>query len=125
MKNFNIECPICPIIKQNIINYISDIKKIFTPNFVKQNYHKHLGYSAVFTFFAIWFLFQFAHLQDTGILFPLFIGGFGAYCVNWVREWYYGKKYDAPWDDTDPNMGSYGGIIGTAIFLLTIAQLIY
>jgi hypothetical protein len=125
MSKFYFECTICPIIKQNIINYISDTKKVFAPGFVKQNYHKHLGYSVVLTFFAIWFLFEFAHLQDTGIFFQLFLGGFGAYGVNWVREWFYGKFYGAPWDDTDVNMGSYGGIVGTAIFLATIAQLIY
>ena len=118
MSKFYFECTICPIIKQNIINYISDVKKIFTPDFVKQNYHKHLGYSTVLTFFSIWFLFEFAYLGDTGVLFQLFIGGFGAYCVNWVREWYYGKKYNAPWDDTDPNMGSYGGILGASLFLI-------
>lgn len=119
------KCTICPIIFQGVKKYIIDTKKIFTPDFIKQNYHKHLGYSAVLTFFAIWFLFQFAHLQDTGILFQLFIGGFGAYAVNWLREGYYEDKYNAPFDQTDVNMGSYGGIVGTIIFLLTIAQLIY
>jgi len=121
MKKFYIEFTIFPIIKKNITNYILNIKKIFTPDFVKQNYHKHVSYSLVLTFFAIWFLFAFAHLGGTGNFFPIFVGGFGAYAVNFLREWYYGKFHDAPWDDTDLNMGSYGGIIGAILFLLLLA----
>ena len=121
MKKFSIECSICPIIKQNIINYISDTKKIFGPDFVKQNYHKHLGYSLVLTFFAIWLLFLYAHLGGTGNFFPIFVGGFGAYGINFLREWYYGYRYNAPWDSTDLNMGSYGGIIGAILYLLLLA----
>lgn len=113
-----IECPICPVIKENILKYVTDTKKIFTSEFVQQNYHKHLGYSLVLTFFAIWLLFVNAHLGDTGILFPIFVGGFGAYVVNWVRERYYAKKYNAPWDQVDVHMGSYGGVLGAVVFLL-------
>ena len=45
MKKFYFECSICPILKDNIVRYITNTKKIFTPDFVKQNYHKHFGYS--------------------------------------------------------------------------------
>lgn len=116
MKNINITCPICPIIKDRVVKYYLNIGKIFTPDFIKQNYHKHLVYSLVLTFFTIWFLFKFAHLGDTGILFPIFIGGFGAYWVNFAREFYFSKFRDAPWDGTDLDMGSYGGIIGAILF---------
>jgi hypothetical protein len=120
MKKFYIEFTIFPIIKKNITNYILDIKKIFTPDFIKQNYHKHVGYSLVLTFFAIWFLFAFAHLGDTGNFFPIFVGGFGAYAVNWLREAYYNykSKDEIKFDQTDINMGSYGGIIGAILFLI-------
>ena len=118
MKKFYIECPICPILKENFLRYVTNTKKIFTPDFIKQNYHKHLGYSLVLTFFAIWFLFVNAQLGDTGILFPIFVGGFGAYCVNFAREWYYAKYHEAPFDGTDLDMGSYGGILGAILFLL-------
>lgn len=121
MKKFYLEVTIFPILWKNITNYILDIKKIFTPDFIKQNYHKHVGYSLVLTFFAIWFLFAFAHLGDTGNFFPIFVGGFGAYGANFLREWYYGKFHDAPWDNTDLNMGSYGGIIGAILYLLLLA----
>ena len=121
MKKFYIECTICPILRDNIVRYVTNTKKIFTPDFIKQNYHKHVGYSLVLTFFAIWFLFAYAQLGDTGNLFPIFLGGFGAYAVNFLREWYYGKFHDAPWDNTDLDMGSYGGIIGAILYLLILA----
>ena len=113
-----IECTICPILWNNIKKYLTDTTKIFSKDFVKQNYHKHLGYSLVLTFFAMWFLLAYANLADTGMPFQLFVGGFGAYGVNFVREWYYGIKYGAPWDFTDLNMGSYGGIIGALLAIL-------
>jgi hypothetical protein len=113
-----IECTICPILWNNIKKYLTDTTKIFSKDFVKQNYHKHLGYSLVLTFFAMWFLLAHANLADTGMPFQLFVGGFGAYGVNFVREWYYGIKYGAPWDFTDLNMGSYGGIIGALLAVL-------
>ena len=121
MKKFYFECSICPILKDNIVRYITNTKKIFTPDFVKQNYHTHFGYSLVLTFFAIWFLFDFAHLRDTGNFVPIFVGGFGAYGANFLREWYYGKFYGAPWDNIDLDMGSYGGILGAILYLLILA----
>jgi hypothetical protein len=113
-----IECSICPILWNNIKKYLTDTTKIFSKDFVKQNYHKHLLYSLVLTFFAMWFLLAHANLADTGMPFQLFVGGFGAYGANFVREWYYGIKYGAPWDFTDLNMGSYGGIIGALLAVL-------
>jgi len=113
-----IECTICPILWNNIKKYLTDTTKIFSKDFVKQNYHKHLGYSLVLTFFSMWFLLIHAHLADTGMPFQLFIGGVGAYAVNFLREWYYSKYHKAPWDFTDLNMGSYGGIIGALLAVL-------
>jgi hypothetical protein len=113
-----IECPICPVVIQSAKKYVLNTKFLFSPKFISENYYKHFGYSLVLTFFTIWFLFSFAYLGDTGYFFPVFVGGFGAFGVNWVREWYYAKFKGAPWDDVDVHMGSYGGIVGTIIFLL-------
>lgn len=118
MKKFYIECTICPILKENIIKYVTDVKYAFTPDFIKQNYYKHLLYSLVLTFGAMAFLMNYAHLADTGAAFQLFVGGFGAYAVNFAREWYYGIKYKAPWSSIDLNFGSYGGILGALIYIL-------
>ena len=112
------ECSICPIIWGNIKKYLTDTAKIFTKDFIKQNYYKHLLYSLVLTFFSMWFLLLHADLADTGMVFQLFVGGFGAWVVNFVREWYYGKKYNAPFDFTDINFGSYGGILGALLAVL-------
>jgi len=121
MKKFYFEVIIFPILWKNFTNYILDIKKIFTPNFIKQNYHKHLGYSLVLTFFSIWLLFTYAHLEETGNFLPIFLGGFGAYAINGVREGYYQYKYQAPFHQTDVNMGSYGGILGAILALLLLS----
>jgi hypothetical protein len=121
MKKFYFEVIIFPVLWKSITNYILDIKKIFTPNFIKQNYHKHLGYSLVLTFFSIWLLFTYAHLGETGNFLPIFLGGFGAYAINGLREGYYQHKYQAPFDQTDVNMGSYGGILGAILALLLLS----
>lgn len=113
-----ITCPICPIILERFKNYFIDMNKVFTPLFVKNNYHKHLGYSFVLTIPTIMFLMKYADLADTGLLFQSFVGGLGAGCVNFVREWYYGKIYNAPYDGTDVNMGSYGGWLGAILAVL-------
>ena len=118
-----ITCPICPVIKKNVIGYLTDVKYIFTKDFIPKNYHKHLGYSLVLTIPSILVLIFFFDLDDVGVLFQLFVGGFGAYAVNFLREWYYGKKYNAPWDQVDIHMGSYGGIIGTAVVILSLKAL--
>jgi hypothetical protein len=117
-----IECPICPVMKEKVVNYVLDVKKIFSPLFRKNNYHKHLGYSYVLTTLSIMFMMGHMHLADTGLFFQTFVGGFGAAFVNAVREWYYGKYYGAPWDGTDINMGSYGGILGalTGVYLYSL-----
>jgi len=113
-----IECPICPVIKKNVIGYLTDIKYIFTKEFIPKNYHKHLGYSFVLTIPSILALIFLFDLDDVGVPFQLFVGGFGAYVVNFVREWHYGKKFNAPWDQVDIHMGSYGGILGSAVAIL-------
>lgn len=117
-----IECPICPIMWERFKNYFLDMKKVFTPLFVKNNYHKHLLYSFVLTIPTIMFLMQYADLADTGLFFQMFIGGFGALGVNFAREWYYAKFHGAPWDGTDLNFGSYGGVLGALVahYIMTL-----
>jgi uncharacterized membrane protein YeaQ/YmgE (transglycosylase-associated protein family) len=114
----NITCPICPVIKNNVLGYLTDAKYIFSNKFIPNNYHKHLGYSLVLTIPSILGLIFFFDLDNVGVLFQLFMGGFGAYIVNWLRERHYAKKYNAPWDQVDIHMGSYGGILGAAIAIL-------
>jgi hypothetical protein len=110
-----ITCPICPIILERTKNYFLDMKKIFTPLFIKNRYHLHLGLSFLLTAPTILFMLFFLDLADTGLFFQSFVGGFGAGCVNFAREWYYGKYYNAPYDGTDVNMGSYGGWLGALL----------
>lgn len=115
-----IECTICSSLVNNVKNYILDITKIFTPAFETENYYKHLEYSALIAVPWILFLLRFAHLADTGLFFPVFIGGFSLFAVNWIREAYlnYKSKGEIPYDITDVNMGSYGGILGAVIAMV-------
>ena len=104
-----------------------NFKNIFNKDFFKERRHYHLILSAiiVFAFFDFGQDIKDLQLQYFPFWAVLLFGWFFAYGINFAREWYYGKFHGAPWDNTDLDMGSYGGIIGTAIFLLTIAQLIY
>ena len=113
-----IKCTICKIMWKKIKNYFLDIKKIFSPLFIKNNYHKHLFYSFILTIPSIMFLLQYFDLADTGVFFQIFIGGFGAFFVNFIREWYYGKYHGSAFDGTDINMGSYGGILGAIVAII-------
>lgn len=103
-----IECTIRPVMWGRTKNYFLNMKKIFSPLFIKNRYHLHMGLSFLLTIPTILFMMNFMYLTDTGLFFQSFIGGFGA-AVNFAREWYYGKFYDTSWDGTDINMGSYGG----------------
>jgi hypothetical protein len=111
-----ITCPICPVVFQHAKEYILDIKEIFTQKFITERYYLHLLLSLVLTIPSVWFLREHADLADTPYWFQIFIGGFGAFCANFTREWYYARK-GAPFSMTDIRMGSYGGILGTIILL--------
>jgi hypothetical protein len=113
-----LECTVCSMIYDSVKLYVLDLKKFASPEFKTERHNLHFFYSLILTFFSIWFMFLFMNLEGTGILFQIFVGGFGAYGVNFIREWYYGVIYDAPWSSSDINFGSYGGVVGTILFLL-------
>jgi hypothetical protein len=113
-----IQCPICPVIKKNVIAYFTDIKFITTREFVTKAYNKHLFWSLILTVPSIIVLILFFDLDDVGVPFQLFVGGFGAYFVNGVREWVRSKLYGIEWDQVDIHMGSYGGILGALLATL-------
>jgi hypothetical protein len=115
-----ITCPICPVIKKNVITYFTDIKFITTPEFITKAYNKHLLWSFVLTIPSMLLLIFFFDLDDVGVPFQLFVGGFGAYSFNFLREWVRRKFYGIEWDQVDIHMGSYGGILGAAITTLLL-----
>ena len=116
------EITIWPMLRDGIIKFFTDMKFFLTKDFIKQNYHKHFLYSLVLTIPCILLMLNFMHLADTPILFQVFVGGFGARGVNFLKEWFHGKKYGAPWSWEDINFGTYGGILGAsiAIFLYSL-----
>jgi hypothetical protein len=104
-----------PMLRDGIIKFFTDMQFFFKPDFIKENYHKHIGYSLVLTIPCILFMLNFMHLADTPTLFIIFIGGFGARAVNFVREGYLMDKYGSRFSWEDINFGTYGGIIGAII----------
>lgn len=114
MKLENI-CPICEVVKSGLLKYITDVKYIFTPLFIKNRYHLHLGYSFLLTLPSMYLLLTFLNLAGTPVWFHLFVGGFGAFGVNFLRELLYEDLYGAPFDWKDVHFGSYGGILGALL----------
>jgi hypothetical protein len=104
-----------PGLRDGVIKFFSDMKFFFKKDFITQNYYKHFAYSIVLMIPCMWFMLNYMHLADTPFAFQVFVSGFGAKAINWVREWYYGIKYKAPWSDEDINFGTYGGIIAGII----------
>ena len=97
---------------------ITSVQYFFTKDFIKERYYLHLLVSLVLTFISMRLLFLYFSLGDTPTAFIIFIGWFGAYLVNWVREWYYAKYHEAPFSFTDIIFGGYGGILGSIIYIL-------
>ena len=111
MSKIKITCPVCKPVLKGLLKYITDIKYIFTKDFKKENYYKHLGCTfLIFLPFAIIFSF-YLDILETPILYQSFIYGLLGWILNFFRENYKYKKYGAPFSFTDINMGSYGGVI--------------
>ena len=113
-------CPICTTVKDGVLKYITDIKYITTPLFIKNRYHLHLGCSFVLTFLSMWLLIAVEVVTGTPIWFQIFLGGFAAFAVNFLRELLYEDLYGAPFDWTDIHFGSYGGILGALLATLVL-----
>lgn len=118
-----IECTICSEIKKLPKVFWEDMKKFGSPDFKKERWNLHFGYSSVISFFTMWFMNAFMYLNDTPLLFNLFVGWFSLFGINFVREWIMGIKYKAPFDMRDVRMGAYGGLVGALIF--KILQMIF
>lgn len=111
MNNIKITCPACKNVLKGLLKYITDTKYIFKKDFIKENYYKHLGYTFLI-FLPIAFIFSFyLGILETPILYQSFIYGFLGWILNFFRENYKYKKYEAPFSFTDINMGSYGGVL--------------
>ena len=47
----------------------------------------------------------------------MILGWFGAYGINFAREWYYAAKGVAKWDWFDIYAGCYGGLTAAILYL--------
>jgi hypothetical protein len=116
-KNF---CRICPIIRDKIKKYFTDIKKFNSKDYKLKNYNKHFNYSFIIMFVIILLFLNYDVLFHGNIIENTLLSGLLAYFMNYIREWYYRKK--AEFDYTDLNFGSYGGLLAgllaTLIYIL-------
>lgn len=103
---------------KNLLPVITNIRYFFTKDFIKENYYKHFLYSLGIIFPIIHLLIEYCYLGTTPVGFILFIGYLIMYTLNFLREWYYGKKYKTKWSFKDIIFGGYGGIIGTILYLI-------
>jgi hypothetical protein len=106
---------IWPMLRDGSIKFFSDMKFFFSKDFINENYYKHFGYSLVLTIPCLWIMLNYMHLADTPFAFHIFVCGFGARGVNFLKEWFHGKKYGAPWSWEDINFGTYGGLLAPVI----------
>jgi hypothetical protein len=111
------KCTICSEIKKYPRILWEDIKRFGSPDFKKERWDMHFGYSLIISIALMIFMTLFMYLGDTPIAFQLFLGWFGLLIVNFLRELYMEEKYKAPFDWRDVRMGGYGGLVGSAIFI--------
>jgi hypothetical protein len=83
-------------------------------NFFKQNYDRHLIYTFVILFFAL-FRMNFKDAEWFGVL---FISTLFAFILNLGREMYYEKFHEAPFDIYDAIYGGIGGALAGIMFIL-------
>lgn len=83
-------------------------------NFLKQNYDRHLIYTFVIFFFAMFRM----DLQDVEGFGVLLISTLFAFILNLGREMYYEKFRESPFDVFDCIFGAIGGFLAGIIFIM-------
>lgn len=94
------------------------ITKVFSKNFIKENYYLHFFISIIISFIVIRFMCVNMYLADTPIWFHILCGWAIGYVSNVVREGYLEDKGKAKFDWNDVHAGAYGGIVGSIIYIL-------
>jgi len=126
MKKVEITCSACIPVLKGIIQYFTDIKYFFKPEFKTERYYLHFFLSLAIALPIIAGLLFMSHLETTPLLYQIFIGAFITYGINWHRE---NKKMDpekgVPFSQTDVNFGSYGGAIAPLIIKLILLLVCY
>ena len=83
--------------------------------FIKQRWHLHVLGGAIVVTPLIWLLIKFDPSFDIGKIAQVFIAGFFAYCIGFMREFYFAKFHEAPFDYKDIWFTVLGAIIGTIL----------
>lgn len=83
-------------------------------NFFKQNYDRHILYTFVIFFFALFRM----NLKDCEWFGVLFISTLFAIILNFAREGYYEKFHEAPFDIKDILYGGLGGLLAGIMYII-------
>jgi len=83
-------------------------------NFIKNNYDRHLLYTFIIFFFALFRM----NLKDCEWFGVLFISTLFAFILNLGREMYYEKFHEASFDIMDCIYGAIGGLFAGIIFIM-------
>lgn len=96
-----------------------NFKNIFNKDFIKQRRHLHFGisFAIIFSFFFFGQNVKDLQLEYFPLWATLLFGWFGAYGINFAREWYYAVKGLAKWDWLDIWAGAYGGLTAAILYL--------
>lgn len=111
------------ILLKTISTFFTNFPKIFfSKDFVKKRRHLHFICTIPIILVCFLFAYKYMHLKDLPMLFIIFLGWFGGYSINWLREGYYNykSKYKIPFDYLDVHAGAYGGITASIIYLIII-----
>lgn len=97
-----------------------NFKNIFNKDFFKERRDLHFAFSfAILTlFFSLGNVIKELQIDQLPFWFIMILGWFGAYGINFAREWYYAAKGVAKWDWFDIYAGCYGGLLGAILYLI-------
>ena len=121
MKKVEITCSACMPVLKGIIQYFTDIKYFFKSEFKTENYYKHFYYTLALMLPITAILLLVFDLNNTPILYQMFISGFIGFGGNWIRE---NKKMSVekgiPFSIEDVHFGSYAGVLSPLIIKLVL-----
>ena len=109
-----------------ILEYFTSVKFFFKKEFITELYWKHFAYSFALALLPMAVLMLFFRLDETPLLFQMFVSGLCCFIVNGVREtmkeaqarnegWVY------PFDWIDVYFGSYGGVLVALVVWIVIS----
>ena len=105
---------------KTILKFFISSPQIFFKDFIKERRYLHFICSILIVLPCLLFGYKYMDLENVPIVFIIFLGAFGAFVINWLREGYYEQYHNAFFDYLDVYAGAYGGIAAAIIYLIII-----